>query len=218
VLAQENGGTVFLIGETDGLSFYDSRAVNGNVYRYYVSGVDDWGHVGTPSQSAQTYPRPDFFSDVVFAHSDNAAASGFRFVSSDTQDPIVSGTSPDAQWRLEVVNGVFRIQPLGQTAITSGTFTTSLSCGPGSEANCVDVRAAPPATQFGLQSVVVQTGYTYVLRVSGADNRTHFGKLRVQGTAVDAQGRRVVVFDWAYQLRPDEPSLSVIPGGEETMR
>jgi hypothetical protein len=213
VLAQENNGTVFLIGETDGLSYFDSRAQNGNAYRYFVASVDGFGHVGTPSQSAPTYPRPDYFSEVVYVHADNPAASGFRFVTSGSQDPIVGGGSPNAQWRLEAVNGTFRIMPLGQTAITSGRFTTALTCGPGSEANCVDIRTAPPATEFGATPVVVQTGYTHVLRVVGSDNRTHFAKLRVQGTSVDSQGRRLMVFDWAYQLRPDEPSLSVVPEG-----
>ncbi len=209
VFARENAGPSALIGETDGLSFLDTRATNGNAYRYLIAGVDEFGHVSNLSQTPDAFPRPDYFADVIYAHSDNAAASGFRFVTSETQDPIVGGSSPTAQWRLEVVGGIFRIQPLGQTAITSGTFTTMLSCGPGSDADCVDVRTAPAATQFGSAAVNVQTGFTYVLRVVGTDNFTRFAKIRVQGTTVDNQGRRLMVFDWAYQLRADEPSLDL---------
>jgi len=212
VLAQQDAGTLFLVGETDGVSYFDSRALNGSRYRYYLASVDEYGHVSALSSTGDAFPRPDYFSDVLFAHADNPAASGFRFVDNDVQDPVVPGTSMSAQWRLEVVNGVARIQPLGETAITWGTFTTMLTCGPGSEASCVDVRTAPSGTQFGASPVPVEVGFTYVLRVIGPDNRTHYAKLRVQGTAMDNQGRRLMVFDWAYQLRPDERSLSLIPG------
>jgi hypothetical protein len=82
-----------------------------------------------------------------------------------------------------------------------------LSCGPGSEANCVDVRTAPADTQFGTTSVIVETGFTYMLRTIGSDNRVHYAKLRVTGTSVDSQSRRLIVFDWAYQIRPDERTL-----------
>jgi hypothetical protein len=210
VLTQPEGSSLFQVGETDGASFYDGRAENGVRYRYYVAAVDPAGHVSSLSQPADAFPRPDFFADVVYAHSDNPAGSGFRFVTSETQDPIVSGTSTSAQWRLEVSGTTLRIQPLGQTLITAGTFTTQLSCGPGSDASCVDIRTAPAAAQLTTTAATVQSGFTYVLRVVGADNRTHYAKMRVQGSSVDAQGRRLIVFDWAYQLRPDEVSLSVM--------
>jgi hypothetical protein len=210
VFVRQSGGVATFIGETDGLDYLDTRATNGEAYRYFVAGVDEFGHVSSLSQTSDAFPRPDYYADIVYAHSDNAAASGFRFVTSETQDPIVGGASPTAQWRLEMVGGLFRIQPLGQTAITTGTFTTTLSCGPGSDADCEDIRTAPPATQFGLAPVDVQTGHTYVLRVVGTDNLTRFAKIRVQGTTTDSQGRRLMVFDWAYQLRTEEPSLDLV--------
>jgi hypothetical protein len=212
VVVQPENGTTFLIGESDGSSFFDDRAENGLRYRYFVAAVGDHGHVGALSPAAEAIPRPDFYADIVYAHADHPTASGFRFVSAETQDPIVPGTSAQAQWRLEFIAGTPRIQPLGQTAITSGTFTTQLTCGPGSDATCVDLRVAPPAGSFGTASVVAETGRTYVLRVIGPDNRVHFAKLRVQGAGLDGQGRRLIVFDWAYQLRPDEPSLNLTAG------
>jgi hypothetical protein len=210
VLAQEEGGPTYLVGETDGTSFFDDRAENGLRYRYQLAAVDASGHVSALSQAAQAIPRPDYHADVVYAAAHHLAASGFRFVTAETADPIVPGNSPSAHWRLEEVGGVLRIQPVNQTAITAGMFTTQLTCGPGSDADCVDVRVAP-AAGFASGSVAVETGFTYVLRVVGADDRTHFGKIRIQGSSVDTQGRRLIVFDWAYQLRPDEPSLNLVP-------
>jgi hypothetical protein len=213
VLAQPDGGTTYLIGETDGTSFYDNRAENGNRYNYFIAGVDAQGHVSAMSSAGRGIPRPDFHADVIYASADNLAASGFRFVSRETDDPIVAGNAGNAQWRLEVVGGVLRIQPLGQTRVTPGTFTTQLTCGPGSDANCVDINAAPADAQFNAAGVPVNVsvGNTYVMRVIGTDNRVHFGKVRVQGNTVDSQNRRLVVFDWAYQLRPEERSLNLIP-------
>jgi hypothetical protein len=178
-------------------------------YQYRIAGVDADGHVSPLSGVGEAFPRPDFHADVIYSHADHPTASGFRFVTSETQDPILPGTATGAQWRFEVVNNVFRIQPLGATAVTAGTFTTQLTCGPGSDANCIDVRVAPAAAQFGVSPVTVLTGHTYVFRVVAADGRTHYAKIRVQGTSVDTQGRRLMVFDWAYQLRPDERSLNL---------
>jgi hypothetical protein len=207
VLAQREGEDALVIGYTDGTSFFDELAQNGVSYNYYVASSDVDGHVSDLSQPGLGIPRPDFHADIVYSFSDAAGSSGFRFADSEASDPIVAGDSPSAQWRLESSGGDLFIRPLGQTAVTNGTFTTSLACGPGSEANCVDVGVAPASSEFGTAAVVVEAGNTYVLRVIGADGQTHYGKVRVQGASVDAEGRRLVIFDWAYQLRPNEPRL-----------
>lgn len=212
ITAETEEGDVFLIGESDGTSFLDDRAENGARYLYYIAGADEWGHVSGLSQGAVAFPRPDYHADIVVAHEDDASLSGFRFVADETFDPIVGGGSADAQWRFEVENGTARIVPLGQTRVTGGAYTTELTCGPGSDADCVDVSVAPAASDFGTSAVTAATAYTYVLQVR-ADGRTHYGKLRVQGVTTNADGDRVLVFDWAYQLRPDEPSLQVAAGG-----
>lgn len=209
VLSQAENEGVFLIGETDGTSFLDDRAVNGTRYRYYLAAVDEDGQVSGLSTAAEAFPRPDFHSEIIYAHADLPTASGFRFVTSDDADPILAGTATGAQWRVETTSTGLVIQPLGSTAITSGTFTTQLTCGPGAEASCEDIRTAPSDAQFATSPVPVESGYTYVFRVTGAENRVHYAKVRVQGTAVDTQGHRLVVFDWAYQLRPQERSLTI---------
>ncbi|MQA88655.1 MAG: hypothetical protein GEU90_00265 [Gemmatimonas sp.] len=207
VLAQREGERAIVIGYTDGTSFFDELAQNGVQYDYYVATSDEWGHVSDLSQPGQGIPRPDFHADIVYSFSDATASSGFQFVASEADDPILAGDSPSAQWRLETVNETLWIQPLGQTAIDAGTFTTALSCGPGSEPDCLDVTVAPANSEFDTSAVAVEAGDTYVLRVLGSDGQTHFAKMRVQGTSVDADGSRLILFDWAYQLRPDEPRL-----------
>lgn len=208
IVVQTEDGSSYQIGETDGETFFDGRVENGQRYRYYLAAMNQHGHVSSLSQPANAYPRPDYHADIVYAYGDRPAQSGFRFVESETQDPIVSGDSPSAHWRLEEVGGELRIRPLGGATITAGVFTTQLSCGPGSDADCEDVRVAPAPNAFGSAAVPVGTGYTYVLRVTGTDNATHYAKLRVQGASVDANGDRLIVFDWAYQLRANEPTLN----------
>ena len=208
LLVQLDDGSTFVIGETDGASFFDGRVDNGTRYRYHLASTDVNGHVSDLSQAATAFPRPDYHADVVYAHDDRPAESGFRFVDNETDNPIRSGTATTAQWRLESVAGTLRIQPLNGSAITVGRFTTELSCGPGSDADCEDIRVAPAAAEFGTGSAVVETGHTYILRVTGSDNQTHYAKLRVQGATTDVNGHRLIVFDWAIQLRPNEPTLN----------
>lgn len=212
VWAEPEGESIFLIGETDGTSYMDDRAENGVRYRYWVAAVDGDGYRSALSSSATAIPRPDYHTDVVYSFSDQTDQSGFRFVTSEDQNPIVSGTSGSAQWRLEEVGGILRLQPLGSTRITSGTFTTQLTCGPGSEADCVEVASAPGDGSFGSSPVAVAAGHTYVFSVTGDDGRRHFAKIRVQAGTVDTSGRDLIIFDWAYQLRSDEPSLQLGAG------
>ena len=60
--------------------------------------------------------------------------------------------------------------------------------------------------------VAIFPGNTYVFQLD-VSGQTHYGKIRVQGDGVDGEGNHLVVFDWAYQLLPGEPSLDVRPLG-----
>jgi hypothetical protein len=195
------------IGETDGNSFLDTRARNGERFGYQIAAVDTLGHVSLQSALATAIPRPDYHTELIYSMADSLQASGFRFIGSATESPVLSGQSPSAQWRVESSAGVLRIRPLGQSARTAGEFTTALTCGPGSDADCVSVRTAPDAAAFGTAPVVADAGRTYVFRLRGADGRTNYGKIRVQGRTTDSAGRAILLFDWAYQLIPDERSL-----------
>lgn len=203
----QDGSDLFTVGETDGTGFLDSRARNGSAYTYRVVAVDSLGHASSLSATAQGTPRPDYHAELVYLHSDSAAVSGFRFRTSDEADPLVSGNDPAAQWRLESVNGALSLRPLGQTQLAAGTFTTALACGPGSEDDCRSVERAP-STGFSATPLPVDPGFTYVFRVVGDDGQPHHGKIRVTGPGTDPRGKRVLVFDWAYQLRANEASLA----------
>lgn len=207
-LKREGTATVFLeVGETDGTSFLDTRARNGQRYGYQIAAVDTLGHVSAQSALVTATPRPDYHADLIYAMADSAAASGFRFVASGGEDPIVAGTATTAQWRLESAGTALRIVPLGQTRVTPGQFTTALTCGPGSDADCEAVDSAPDAARFGTAPVTVEAANTYVFQVAASDGSSHYGKVRVQGRTTDSKGRAVAIFDWAYQLLPNEPSL-----------
>jgi hypothetical protein len=198
----------FEVGATDGTGYLDGRAENGTRYAYRVAAVDEDGFVSRRSDFAIGIPRPDYHAELVYS----PLASGFRFVASEDQNPSVAGTSPQAQWRLESAGGELRIVPVGQTRVTAGIFSTDLSCGPGSEADCEYVAVAPAASAFGTASVPVSTGNTYVFQVTDG-GATHYGKIRVHGGGTDAAGRELVVFDWAYQTVANEPALNLAPEG-----
>lgn len=205
----DNTSDFIEVGETDGTGFLDERAENGSEYGYRIAAIDEIGQFSDRSAIGAGIPRPDYHAEIVYELADNQAASGFRFQDSEASDPIMDGTSAQAHWRLESVGGVLSIVPVGETLVTGGTFTTALTCGPGSEADCESVTLAPTASSFGSVSVPVYTGNTYVFRVLGDDGALHYAKIRVQGLAVDTAGDDLAVFDWAYQLLPNEPSLSV---------
>lgn len=200
----------FEVGSSDGTGYLDTRAENGTLHTYRIAAVSEGGYVSRRSDSAAAIPRPDYHAELVFSHQDDPAASGFRFAASETENPIVGGTSAQAQWRLEESGGELVIVPLGETRVTEGVFTTDLSCGPGSEQDCDFVSEAPAASAFVATPVEVSAGNTYVFSVS-VGGQTHYGKIRVEGDAVDSSGRQVVVFDWAYQTVANEPSLNLSP-------
>jgi hypothetical protein len=202
----------FEIGATDGVGYLDSRAENGTSYTYRVAGLDQDGYVSRRSDGAEGIPRPDYHAELIYPLTDSALASGFRFAASESENPIVAGAAAEAQWRLEDSGGELLIVPRGQTRVTQGIFTTDLSCGPGSEVDCEHVAEAPASSAFTTAAVPVSAGNTYVFEVS-VGGQTHFGKIRVHGSASDGAGGSVVVFDWAYQLVANEPSLNVSPLG-----
>ena len=137
-----DGSELVTVGETDGTSYFDSRAENGNLYQYRVAAVNDDGHFSELSAAVSGIPRPDYHAEVIFAVGDSARLSGFRFRPSDSTDPLVSGNDASAQWRLEMVNGALSLRPLGQTAVTGGADSSELACGPASDSDCVSVDRA----------------------------------------------------------------------------
>lgn len=209
-LEERDDATVFFQpGETDGTGFLDALARNGTRYRYSIAAVDVDGHVSERSPlSDAVVPRPDARGELVYAFSDSAQASGFRFDANSGTGQRVPGDSPQAHWRLEADAGGWLLRPLGEVAVADAGRTSALACGPGSDPGCTAVTEAP-ATGYQQGAVRLAQEHTYVLRLgSGANER--YAKLRVQilGFGSDS-GRRLMIFDWAFQTRPGERRLNL---------
>jgi len=197
------------VGETDGTGFLDLRARNGTAYGYRIAALDTLGRVSDLSPVITGVPRPDYHAELVYAYGANTARSGFRFMDDGSQDPIVAGNSPQAHWRLEVSNGRWLIRPLGDTEVVSTGLTTALVCGPGSDPDCRATVAAP-AGGYTRSAVEVNSEFSYVFRVRGGDGRTRYGVIRASILG-SSGGSDLMIFDWAYQLRPDDPRLGITP-------
>ncbi len=200
--------TLYQAGQTDGTGFLDVRAENGSRFGYRIATLDSLGHYSNLSTEVFVSPRPDFSGELVYAFADSAAASGFRFQSNEADNPILSGTSATAHWRMESDLTGWRIVPLNGTQVTEWGRTTALVCGPGADAGCTAARTAPTAG-YTMSPLYADAEYSYVFRVTGSDGQPHFAVLRVALLGTDQNGKDLMIFDWAYQTRPNEPQLSV---------
>jgi hypothetical protein len=204
-------GTTYLygLGETDGGAFLDTRATNAHVYGYRVAAVDTAEHVSALSAEVTVAPRPDASGELIYSFQTNPALSGFRFQTSETTDPVLSGSSGSAHWRMEHDGTGWHIVPLNGSAVLEypGGRTTALVCGPGADASC---RAATRAPAAGYQTtpIAVNSEYSYVFRVTGNDGQTHYGVIRVQLLGSDGSGHDLMIFDWAYQALPGDVRLN----------
>jgi hypothetical protein len=204
----DNQSSSYKVGQTDGNGFLDQRAENGSRFRYRVATVDTMGHYSNLSSEVTGTPRPDFSGELVYAFADSAAASGFRFQTDESANPVVAGNSTSAQWRLESDLTGWRIVPLNGTQVLEYGRTTALVCGPGADAGCTAARVAPTAG-YQTAPITVDPEYSYVFRVTGGDGQPHFAVLRVTMLGTDQNGKDLMIFDWAYQTIPNEPMLNI---------
>ncbi|HEX9109684.1 MAG TPA: hypothetical protein VF832_20720 [Longimicrobiales bacterium] len=203
----------YRVGETDGASFLDGRAANGHVYAYRVAAVDSLEHVSALSSELVAAPRPDAYGELIYSWQTGASQSGFRFQADENTNPIVAGSAASAQWRFEAAAAGWRIVPLGGTQLLQyPNRTTALSCGPGADAGCRAATRAP-ATGYQASPLTVTPEYSYVFRVTGDDGQTHYGVLRVAILGSDGSGHDLMIFDWAYQLLPNDVRLSTARTG-----
>jgi hypothetical protein len=200
-------GTEYLLGETDSEGFLDQLAQNGQTYRYFVTAVDDQGHESQGSGLASGTPRPDYHGEWLYDFFGQPDQSGFRFQADENAPPIVSGSSSDRHFRLEVDDSGWWLVPgPGTEVYPSGFETTALKCGPAADATCVDIASAP-GSGYATQDVGLSSQTSYVLRVRGDDGRTHYAVIRVVTLGFDQDDQALMVFDWAHQLVPDDPNL-----------
>lgn len=209
----EDGDDTFLLGDTDSEGFLDELAVNGVTSTYFVSSVDDQGHESGGSSSASGTPRPDYTGEVLWAYEDRPGSSGFRFQESEDTDPLVNGDDPGRHFRLEVDAQGWWLVPGPTTEVfRDGIATTALRCGPGADAGCIDVsRASTSSADYGAFDIELLPQTSYVLRHRASDGRWRYAVIRVVLEGFDQAGDALMIFDWAHQLQPDNPDLSVIP-------
>lgn len=214
-LVDPDGGSDFLLGETDSPGFLDERAQNGSAYTYRVSAVDDQGHEGSVSPASTAIPRPDYHGEWLWAYQDRPEDSGFRFRESEDVDPLVDGDDPARHFRVELDADGWWLVPGPDALLYQEAFaTTALRCGPASDASCVELSTAPaPGTGagYGTAALGLLPQTTYVLEVVGDDGQIHYGAIRVELLGTDQAGDGIAVFDWAYQLAPATLSLSPAP-------
>lgn len=209
---QTDSGKIYLLGETDSEGFLDTRVQNGKTYRYHVTAVDNQGHESLGSPHAQGTPRPDYHGEWIYAFQDEPAKSGFRFPRDETTDPILSGTSPDRHFRLEVNAQGWWLVP-GPGVELHATFfeTKALKCGPAADRDCKSVDRAP-LTGYTFQALPLYSQVTYILRVPGEGGGVHYGAIRVTLLGFDQRGKALMIFDWAFQLQAGNPNLAPGPG------
>ena len=208
---QDLSGEAFLLGETDSEGFLDLLAANGETSAYFVTSVDSDGHESTGSVLAEGTPRPDFTAEFMYDLAADPTASGFRFQSDETTAAVGSGTAADNHFRLESDTSGWWLVPMSGTAIYEAGFTTALKCGVAADAGCTDVSVAP-TSGYSTVDVPLVVESSYVLRVEGDDGLTHYGVIRVTHLGTDQVGD-LMIFDWAYQLQPDNLDLVSPAGG-----
>ena len=64
-----------------------------------------------------------------------------------------------------------------------------------------------PAAGYSTAPIPVNPEFSYVFRVTGSDGQVHFGVIRATLLGSDQDANDLMVFDWAYQLRANEPRL-----------
>ncbi len=210
----DDGGSSFLLGETDSEGFLDLLAANGSTYGYFVSSVDMDGHESTGSRIAEGTPRPDFTGEYVYDWFVAPGSSGFRFQEDESVFPILAGDDPRRHFRLETdVNGWWQLVPGPSASVYPVGFpTTALKCGVAADADCVDVVTAP-SSGYVADDIALAAQESYVMRVVGDDGLLHYGVIRVTLLGFDQADTPLMIFDWAYQLQPGNPDLAPSRGG-----
>jgi hypothetical protein len=209
----DDAGTEYLLGETDSEGFLDLLAANGSTYAYFVTAVDRDGHESDPdfSPRASGTPRPDYHGEWIYAWEAVPGLSGFFFQTDETISPIVDGNGGGWDFRIESdgTQWWLRTGPGAAVHNNGGFVTSALKCGPGADFDCTDVSEAPTTNYAtGLFEMLPQT--TYVIRVNDTDG-VHYGAIRVEFLGFD-QTAPIMIFDWAFQLQPNNPDL-VAPSG-----
>ena len=202
----DDGGTTYLLGETDSEGFLDQLAANGTTYSYFVTATDSDGDESDGSVLASGTPRPDYHGEWIYAWEDQPTLSGFFFSTEETTSPIVTGNGSAWDFRIESDGTQWWLRPGTSAAVynNGGYATSALKCGVAADFDCTDVPVAP-TTNYSTALVEMFPQTTYVIRVNDSDG-FHYGAIRVEFLGFDASDA-IMIFDWAYQLQPGNVNL-----------
>jgi len=206
VYLENDDGTPTLLGETDSEGFLDTLVENGITYSYFVTAVDDQGHESGGSVAAAGTPRPDYHGEILFSFDDQPSDAGFRFQETEASSPVLPGDDPSRHLRLEADGvGWWVVPGLGVEIASESYFTTALRCGVGADQGCIDVRSAP-VSGYSSAPAALAPEFSYVARVPAGPSGWRYGLIRITHLGF-AQDGAIALFDWAFQLQVDNPSL-----------
>jgi hypothetical protein len=183
-------GYYYEIGETNLDYFLDIGLINGETYFYAITAVDCNGNESDLSyEIVYDTPRPEGFNEQIFDFHDYPDYSGWNF----SAYSVVAYDDPACDFfygynTSDEVPYIYIGRPGG--LIQDFGYTESLD----------DITYAPEDGWSSIGVVEAILGHTYIIWTW--DN--HFAKFRV--TAV---GSDHAIFDWAYQVDPGNPELSM---------
>jgi len=183
-------GYYYEIGETNLDHFLDFGLMNGETYYYAITAFDCNGNESDLSyEVVYDTPRPEGYNEQIFDYTEFPDYAGWDF----STYSIVRYTHPacDIYYGYSYSNNAYYFYATSvDTWIQDFGYTESLD----------DITYAPEYGWSEAGIVEAIEGHTYI--VWTWDN--HFAKFRV--TLI---GSDYAIFDWAYQIDPGNPELSI---------
>ncbi len=184
-------GRYDLIGSTSSSNFLDLGARNGYTYYYAVTAFDYDGNESPLSVDvAYDVPRPEGYDVVVYNFRQFTSTSGYDF----SEFHVIPFDHQYTDMYFDNDRGVPYMNVRPDTDIQDLGPTNSL----------LDIRVAPSNGWSPTHDVQLRVGHTYAVWTWD----DHYAKFRVISLSANR-----VVFDWAYQLQPANPSFKPVPGG-----
>ena len=173
------------IGSTRSELYLDRGARNGVTYYYKLTAYDYDGNESVLSKGyAYATPRPEGFDVDLKNYRGNPNIAGYDF-STNTVGPYDDHYT---DFFFEYYDGKYYFNVWNDTEIQDMGYTGSLD----------EIVQSPTRGWSPTGDVILIAGHTYVLKTWDY----HYAKVRVISLSVSH-----VVFDWAYQLQPDNTFL-----------
>ena len=179
-------------------SFVDDNVKNGITYYYAVVAYDfDNNESDLSPEITEDTPRPEGMGVKLKDYVIAADRSGFDFSNPERGPQAYDNGSVDIYFGVYTVVSVPYIYSDNDVLIQDLGYTDSM--------DEIDVSPTKGFTTLFVEAII---GHTYAFLTSDG----HYAKVRITDLYVDWVGDKVrdawMVFDWAYQLQPDNPDLA----------